>query len=294
MILSDLATFSHVVTRLKLIPGCGERSRTVGGRAASAARISPQKLSVRTLSRAWQILLKGIPEVQALEPTGRGGRDGAGASRLRGRPADARRGAARLEGRRARRRPAVRPRLATRRAFRLSGNMALATLAAATAVQTARSSGRSPAARSPAPFRGCGGARRRAARDRAQGGPRTGCPSRPLRGRQHRIQPGAGRQPHGRQRSLARPPAMDGTTVDGGRSRPKPARRPCTIRLQPAERERKEGAANHPLVQAVLSKFPAHRSSMWIERSGEAAEDTAQALDPLGPTGSITDSDDDL
>ncbi|HZW46130.1 MAG TPA: DNA polymerase III subunit gamma/tau, partial [Microvirga sp.] len=64
VILSDLAAFSHVVTRLKLIteaakdPALSEIERTRGLDYA-------QKLSVRTLSRAWQILLKGIPEVQS-------------------------------------------------------------------------------------------------------------------------------------------------------------------------------------------------------------------------------------
>ncbi|MFL5157743.1 MAG: DNA polymerase III subunit gamma/tau, partial [Microvirga sp.] len=64
VILSDLAAFSHIVTRLKLIPeaardpALSEIERTRGTDYAG-------KLSVRTLSRAWQILLKGIPEVQA-------------------------------------------------------------------------------------------------------------------------------------------------------------------------------------------------------------------------------------
>ncbi|WP_445502296.1 DNA polymerase III subunit gamma/tau [Microvirga sp. G4-2] len=64
VILSDLAAFSHVVTRLKLIPeaardpALSEIERTRGLDYA-------QKLSVRTLSRAWQMLLKGIPEVQS-------------------------------------------------------------------------------------------------------------------------------------------------------------------------------------------------------------------------------------
>jgi DNA polymerase-3 subunit gamma/tau len=64
VILSDLAAFSHIVTRLKLIPeaakdpALSEIERTRGTDYA-------QKLSVRTLSRAWQVLLKGIPEVQS-------------------------------------------------------------------------------------------------------------------------------------------------------------------------------------------------------------------------------------
>jgi DNA polymerase-3 subunit gamma/tau len=64
VILSDLAAFSHIVTRLKLIPDAAndpalsEIERVRGTEYA-------QKLAVRILSRAWQILLKGIPEVQA-------------------------------------------------------------------------------------------------------------------------------------------------------------------------------------------------------------------------------------
>jgi DNA polymerase-3 subunit gamma/tau len=62
--MSELASFCHVVTRLKLIPdaakdpGLTEVERRRGADFAAA-------LSVRSLSRAWQILLKGIPEVQA-------------------------------------------------------------------------------------------------------------------------------------------------------------------------------------------------------------------------------------
>ena len=40
-----------------------------------------------------------------------------------------------------------------------------------------------------------------------------------------------------------------------------------------AERERKEGAANHPLVQAVLSKFPGAQIVNVIERAEKAGED---------------------
>jgi DNA polymerase-3 subunit gamma/tau len=64
VILTDLAAFAHVVTRLKLGPEAArdpaltEVERRRGGEFA-------QGLSVRTLSRAWQILIKGIPEVQA-------------------------------------------------------------------------------------------------------------------------------------------------------------------------------------------------------------------------------------
>ncbi|WP_375459084.1 DNA polymerase III subunit gamma/tau [uncultured Enterovirga sp.] len=60
--LEDLATFTHLVTRLKLVPeaaqdpGLTEAERVRGVAFAGA-------LSIRTLSRAWQILLKAVPEV---------------------------------------------------------------------------------------------------------------------------------------------------------------------------------------------------------------------------------------
>ena len=64
VILADLAAFSHIVTRLKLVPeaardpGLTEAERTRGAGFA-------EKLSVRALSQAWQILVKAVPEVQA-------------------------------------------------------------------------------------------------------------------------------------------------------------------------------------------------------------------------------------
>ncbi|KTS41459.1 DNA polymerase III subunits gamma and tau, partial [Methylobacterium indicum] len=65
VVLADLAEFTHLVTRLKLAPdsarvdtSLSEVERVRGGDFAD-------RLSVRALSRAWQILLKAIPEVQA-------------------------------------------------------------------------------------------------------------------------------------------------------------------------------------------------------------------------------------
>ncbi|QFU17425.1 DNA polymerase III subunit gamma/tau [Microvirga thermotolerans] len=63
VVLSDLAAFSHTVTRLKLIPEAAKDpalSEAERSRGLDFARGLP----VRALSRAWQILLKGIPEVQ--------------------------------------------------------------------------------------------------------------------------------------------------------------------------------------------------------------------------------------
>jgi DNA polymerase III subunit gamma/tau len=66
VILCDLAAFSHVVTRLKLIPDAArDPALTEAERRRGTA--FGQRLSVRTLSRAWQILLKGLPEVQAAD-----------------------------------------------------------------------------------------------------------------------------------------------------------------------------------------------------------------------------------
>jgi DNA polymerase-3 subunit gamma/tau len=64
VILSDLAAFSHVVTRLKLLPEAARDPALSEVERVRGADFA-QRLSVRTLSRAWQILLKGIPEVQA-------------------------------------------------------------------------------------------------------------------------------------------------------------------------------------------------------------------------------------
>ncbi len=61
--LSDLAAFVHLVTRLKHLPeGATDLSLTEAER--TRGRDFAEKLSVRILSRAWQLLLKGIQEVQ--------------------------------------------------------------------------------------------------------------------------------------------------------------------------------------------------------------------------------------
>ena len=64
VVLSDLAEFNHLVTRLRYVPEAAadasltEDERRRGGDFA-------EKLSIKVLSRTWQMLLKGIPEVQA-------------------------------------------------------------------------------------------------------------------------------------------------------------------------------------------------------------------------------------
>ncbi len=64
VVLADLAEFTHFVTRVKIVPAVAEdRSlaevERVRGRAFAAG------LSMRVLSRTWQMLFRGIPEVQS-------------------------------------------------------------------------------------------------------------------------------------------------------------------------------------------------------------------------------------
>ncbi len=64
VILSDLAEFTHFVTRVKVVPSVADdvslsEAERVRGRSFAA------QLSMRVLSRTWQMLLKGVSEVQA-------------------------------------------------------------------------------------------------------------------------------------------------------------------------------------------------------------------------------------
>jgi DNA polymerase-3 subunit gamma/tau len=64
VVLSDLAEFTHFVTRVKVVPSVADdvslsEAERVRGRAFA------QKLSLPVLSRTWQMLLKGVGEVQA-------------------------------------------------------------------------------------------------------------------------------------------------------------------------------------------------------------------------------------
>ncbi len=63
-VLTDLAEFTHFVTRLRFVPSAAaDASLTEDERRRGAA--FAESLSVKVLSRAWQMLLKGITEVQA-------------------------------------------------------------------------------------------------------------------------------------------------------------------------------------------------------------------------------------
>ena len=63
VVLADLAEFTHFVTRVKVVPAVADdvsltETERVRGRACA------EKLSMRVLARAWQMLLKGITEVE--------------------------------------------------------------------------------------------------------------------------------------------------------------------------------------------------------------------------------------
>jgi DNA polymerase-3 subunit gamma/tau len=64
MVLGDLAEFTHFVTRVKIVPAVADdvsltEAERTRGRAFAA------KLSMRVLARTWQMLLKGLAEVEA-------------------------------------------------------------------------------------------------------------------------------------------------------------------------------------------------------------------------------------
>ncbi|WP_082733701.1 DNA polymerase III subunit gamma/tau [Polycladidibacter hongkongensis] len=63
VVLSDLAEFTHLVTRLKVVPHAGDESAVTESERVRGKEFATQ-LPMRALSRSWQILLKGISEVQ--------------------------------------------------------------------------------------------------------------------------------------------------------------------------------------------------------------------------------------
>jgi len=62
-VLTDLAEFNHLVTRLRFVPEAAEDAALSQEERSRGLELSG-KLSVRVLSRTWQMLLKGIQEVQ--------------------------------------------------------------------------------------------------------------------------------------------------------------------------------------------------------------------------------------
>jgi len=64
VVLSDLAEFVNFVTRIKVVPATAD-NQALGETERVRGREFAAKLSMRVLSRMWQMLLKGIAEVQA-------------------------------------------------------------------------------------------------------------------------------------------------------------------------------------------------------------------------------------
>jgi DNA polymerase-3 subunit gamma/tau len=64
VVLSDLAEFTHFVTRVKIVPAVAD-DLSLAETERKRGRGFAEKLSIRVLSRAWQMLLKGIAEVEA-------------------------------------------------------------------------------------------------------------------------------------------------------------------------------------------------------------------------------------
>src|SRR6201992_1855752 len=64
MVLGDLAEFTHFVTRVKIVPSL-EDDVSLTEAERTRGRAFATKLSMRVLARTWQMLLKGIGEVEA-------------------------------------------------------------------------------------------------------------------------------------------------------------------------------------------------------------------------------------
>lgn len=64
VVLADLAAFTHLVTRLKLVPEAANDAALTDVERTRGKELA-EKLSIRVLSRSWQIITKGLPEVQA-------------------------------------------------------------------------------------------------------------------------------------------------------------------------------------------------------------------------------------
>ena len=63
VVLTDLAEFTHFVTRVKIVPAVADDQALVEVERARGRGFA-EKLSMRVLSRTWQMLLKGIGEVE--------------------------------------------------------------------------------------------------------------------------------------------------------------------------------------------------------------------------------------
>lgn len=65
VILSDLAEFTHLVTRLRFVPDAAKNDPSLSPDERERGGDFAQKIPVSSLARVWQMLLKGIPETQS-------------------------------------------------------------------------------------------------------------------------------------------------------------------------------------------------------------------------------------
>ena len=238
-----------------------------------------QTLSVRTLSRAWQILLKGIPEVQASN------RPVAAAEMVLVRLAYAADLPTPDEALRALKDGAPRPqaRPVASAPSRPAGacrlrNDGACHVAGAAAAKTCPRSGCSP------PPSGCAVSRMWW---RWQASSARSCSSAALERDVRLVRFEEGHIEFSLAEGASRTIANDlsralqqwtGRTLDGRRCRRDAGAQTLHEQAESAERERKEGAANHPLVQAVLAKFPGAQIVNVVDRSEKTAEDAAPGL----------------
>ena len=66
VVIADLAEFTHFVTRIKIVPSSLE-DRSLAEAERTRGRAFAASLSMRVLSRTWQMLFKGLPEVQGAD-----------------------------------------------------------------------------------------------------------------------------------------------------------------------------------------------------------------------------------
>ncbi|QKV19437.1 DNA polymerase III subunit gamma/tau [Oricola thermophila] len=64
VVLTDLADFTHLVTRLRFVPQAAENDPSLTPDERTRGLEFAKRLPVKVLSRAWQMLLKGIPETE--------------------------------------------------------------------------------------------------------------------------------------------------------------------------------------------------------------------------------------
>jgi len=63
IVLQDLLSLTHLLTKLRVIPGLEDINQTLSGDQLTRAQDIAKKISMPSLSKTWQILLKGLGEV---------------------------------------------------------------------------------------------------------------------------------------------------------------------------------------------------------------------------------------